>query len=325
MKKSFLVLIIFLLTIELAFAQGEQENIGSEKTKMGLLLYSEVDEATISIRSGVEKTCKENDVELEIYVIEQDYSKVPGFLQMLMDHGCEAIIDATWSAEVGLATEMTCKKSGIPLVTCDVEYGDYTHLVGPNNYGSGRINGEYAADWIAKKWDGEIDHIIGMYPIFTGDAVKGRLTGCFDVFKEKGLIDEADEANIVWFDGGATDLCYGYVLNWLQANPKAHHVFIINNNDSGALGSYNAVVAMGREKDCMITSFNCDSFALEHFATTDDSPWKASCNFNLSGYGALAVPMLLDIVKTGKDNYPHVLSTKTFMIDRSNIGGFYKK
>lgn len=322
MKKIALVTLILTVIICSVFAQGGQEQKTDEGYKFGLLLYSELDEATITIRAGVEKACKANDIELETYIIDMDYSKVPGYLQMLIDHGCDAIIDATWSAEVGLVTEMACKNAGIPLATCDVAYGDYAHLIGASNYGSGQINGDYVADWVAKNWGGNIDYVIGMYYMQGGEGVKARLDGCFDKLKEKGLITD-DE--ILWLDGAQTDVCYSYVMNWLQANPNAKNVYIVNNNDSGALGSYNAVVAMDREEDCMITSYNCDSFALEHFATSPDSPWKASCNFNLGGYGDIAVPALLDILKSGKDTQPHELNTKTFMVDHTNVSNYYKK
>lgn len=322
MKKLVLTILVLVVALWSVLAQGAGEQKAPEGYKFGLLLYSEIDEATISIRTGVEKACKANNIELETYIIDLDYTKVPGYLQMLIDHGCDAIIDATWSAEVGLVTEMTCKNAGIPLATCDVEYGDYAHLIGASNYGSGQINGEYVADWVTKNWGGKIDYVIGMYYMQGGEGVKARLDGCFDKLKEQGIITDD---KILWLDGAQTDVCYGYVMNWLQANPNAKNIYIINNNDTGALGAYNAVVAMGRERDCMITSYNCDSFALEHFATTANSPWKASCNFNLSGYGDIAVPALLDILKSGKDTQPHELNTKTFMVDRSNVKDYYKK
>ncbi|MEG1842787.1 MAG: substrate-binding domain-containing protein, partial [Clostridia bacterium] len=236
-------------------------------------------------------------------------------------HGCDAIIDATWGAEVGLTTSMTCAEKGIPLITCDVEYDSYAHLVGANNYGSGQVNGEYVSNWVNENWDGKIDYVLAMYLVSTGEGVKARLTGCLDVLQSNGMLPVED--HVIWFDGASTELCYGYVMNWLQANPDAKNVYIINNNDTGALGAYNACIAMARENDCMITSYNCDSFALEHFSTTENSCWKASCNFNLAGYGDIAVPALIDIIESGKDAQPHELNTKTFMVDRTNVANYY--
>ncbi|MEA4899738.1 sugar ABC transporter substrate-binding protein [Bacillota bacterium Meth-B3] len=317
MKKLTCILLAMVLVLGL----GAGATAEGAKRKFGLMLYSEVDEATISIRTGVEKACAENGVELETYSIEMDYTKCPTYLQMFFDHGCDAIIDVTWSAEVGLVTSQTCAAKGVPLITCDVGYDDYAHLVGANNYNSGRVNGEYVADWVKENWGGKIDYVLAMYLVSTGEGVKQRITGCLDVLGENGLMPADD--HVVWFDGASTELCYGYVMNWLQANPQAKNVYIINNNDSGALGSYNACVAMGREADCIITSYNCDSFALEHFATVENSCWKASCNFNLKGYGDIAVPALLDILNAGVDNQPHELNTQTFMVDRANVAEHY--
>lgn len=318
MKKLFCILLALCLTLGMcAIASAEEGGY-----KFGLMLYAEVDEATISVRSGFEKACAEHGVELEIYTIEQDWTKCPTFLQMFIDHGCDAVIDASWGAESGLLTSATCKEKGIPLVTCDVEYDDYAHLVGANNYGSGQTNGEYVTEWVNSNWDGKIEHVLALYPVFTGEGVKDRLDGCLDKLAENGLLP--DEANITWFDSDGTEDAMGYVMNWLQANPTAEHVYIVCNNDSNALGAYNAAVAMACEDKIMLTSYNCDSFALEHFATTEDSCWKASCNFNLAGYGDIAVPALIEILESGEDNVDHELNTQTFMVDRANVSEYFQ-
>jgi len=288
--------------------------------KIGLMLYAETDEATISIRTGVEKACAAAGVELAIGTIETDQTKCATLLENLLTQGCNAIVDATWGAETGLATSARCKELGIPLVTCDVEYDDYAHLVGANNYGSGQANGEYVVNWVKENWDGKINHVVAMYGFATGEGVRQRLTGCLDMLVAEGFITEDQ---IEWYDASNTEVAMSTVRDWLTAHPDATNVYIINNNDSGALGSYNAVATMGREDDVMITSYNADSFALEHLATTEDSCWKGTVNFNLAGYGDLAVPALIEIITTGEDNIDHELNTKTFVIDRANVAEYY--
>ena len=289
--------------------------------KFGLMIYSETDEATISIRTGVEKAAAEAGVELIIGTNQGDHTKTAAVLETILAQDIDALIDATWSAEVGLNTSAICKERGIPLVTCDVEYDDYAHLVGANNYGAGQANGEYAIKWINENWDGQVNQVIAMYGFASGDGVKARLLGCLDMMVEEGLITEDQ---ITWFDASNTEVAMSTVRNWLTGNPETDHVFILNNNDSGALGSYQAVQTMGREDDVMILSYNADSFALEHFAMTEDSCWKGTVNFNLAGYGDLAVPALVEILETGEDNIAHELNTKTFVIDRANVAEYYK-
>ena len=294
----------------------------ADKTyKFGLMIYSETDEATISIRTGVEKAAAAAGVELIIGTNQGDHTKTAAVLETILAQDIDALIDATWSAEVGLNTSAICKERGIPLVTCDVEYDDYAHLVGANNYGAGQANGEYAIKWINENWDGQVNQVIAMYGFASGDGVKARLLGCLDMMVEEGLITEDQ---ITWFDASNTEVAMSTVRNWLTGNPETDHVFILNNNDSGALGSYQAVQTMGREDDVMLLSYNADSFALEHFAMTEDSCWKGTVNFNLAGYGDLAVPALLEILETGEDNIAHELNTKTFVIDRANVAEYYK-
>ena len=294
----------------------------ADKTyKFGLMMYAETDEAAISIRTGVVKACEEAGVELIIGSNQGDHTKTAAVLETILAQDIDALIDATWPAEVGLNTSAICKERGIPLVTCDVEYDDYAHLVGANNYGAGEVNGEYAINWINENWGGEVNHVIAMYPYSGGDGVKARILGCTDMMVEQGLITEDQ---IIWFDASNTEVAMATVRNWLTGNPEADKIFILNNNDSGGLGSYQAVQTMGREDDVMLLSYNADSFALEHFAMTEDSCWKGTCNFNLAGYGDLAVPALLEILETGEDNIAHELNTKTFVIDRANVADYYK-
>ena len=288
--------------------------------KFGLMMSAETDEAALSIRSGVVKACEAAGVELIIGSNQGDHTKTPAVLETLLSQDIDALIDSTWSAEVGLNTSARCKELGIPLVTCDVEYDDYAHLVGANNYGAGQTNGEYAVQWINDNWGGEVNYVVAMYGFATGEGVKMRLMGCLEKLIEAGMITEEE---IVWFDASNTEKCMAHVRDWLTGNPEADKVFIINNNDSGALGSYQATQTMGREDDVMILSYNADSFALEHFAMTEDSCWKGTVNFNLAGYGDLAVPALLEILETGEDNIPHELNTKTFVINRDNVDEYY--
>lgn len=297
-------------------------NTGSYK--IGLMLYASSDEATITIMNGVKRAAEEAGVELVMGENGGDPTKTAALLQTMFSQDVDAIIDATWDASVGITTSQQCKEKGIPLVTCDVEYDDYAHLVGANNYGSGQVNGEYVANWIETNWDGEVEYVLAMYYYAGGEGVKARLDGCFDTLTEKGLMPA--EENVIWQDNnGTTEKSKTITTDFLTAHPDASKIYIITNNDSGALGAYNAALTMGREADCMITSYNGDSFALEHLATVEESCWKGTVNFNLGGYGDLAIPALLEILETGEDNIDHELNTVSFVIDRDNVGEYYTK
>lgn len=306
-------------------AEEPQEAEGNKGSyKIGLMLYASSDEATITIMNGVKRAAEEAGVELVMGENGGDPTKTAALLQTMFSQDVDAIIDATWDASVGITTSQQCKEKGIPLVTCDVEYDDYAHLVGANNYGSGQVNGEYVANWIETNWDGEVEYVLAMYYYAGGEGVKARLDGCFDTLTEKGLMPA--EENVIWQDNsGTTEKSKTITTDFLTAHPDASKIYIITNNDSGALGAYNAALTMGREADCMITSYNGDSFALEHLATVEESCWKGTVNFNLGGYGDLAIPALLEILETGEDNIDHELNTVSFVIDRENVGEYYTK
>jgi len=294
--------------------------------KIGLMLYSSEDEATDVIREGVEKAAEAAGVELIVGDNAGDATKTAALLQNILVQEPDAIIDATWDQSVGLTTSQQCKEAGIPLFTCDVEYDDYAHLIGANNYESGRKNGEFTAKWVKDNWDGKVDDVLVLAEMAGGEGVRMRNQGSLDVLDEQGMLPSED--HITWQDGkGSTDVCKTLVTDYLTAHPDSHKIFICPNNDAGGLGAYNAVLTLGRENDVIITSFNADSYAVEHLATTEekDSPWKGTVNFNLGGYGDIAIPALIEILKTGKDNFDHELNTETFVVDRTNAKDFMKK
>lgn len=288
--------------------------------KFGVMLYADTDESTLMIRGGIEKAAEAAGVELIITANGGDYTKNAALLENLLNQDVDAIIDATWSAEVGLVTSARCKEAGVPLITCDVEYDDYAHLLGANNYSAGGKNGEFAQAWIEENWDGQLDHVVAMYGFASGDGVKMRLQGCVDVLIEADYITEED---VTWFDAADTEVTMSVTRDWLTGNPDAEHVLLLSVNDSGGLGAYNAAATMGREENVIVLSYGANSFALEHLATVEESCWLGTVNFNLEGYGDVAVPSLIEILSAGEDNLPHELNTETFVISRDNISEYF--
>ena len=289
--------------------------------KFGLITNTESNEATISIRTGVEKACAEAGVELVIGCNQGDHSKTAAILETLLAQDIDALIDATWNSEVGRNTAAICQERGIPMVTCDVNFGEYAHLVGANNFAAGQLNGDYAIQLINENWGGEVNKVVSMYAFTTGEGVKMRSGACVDKLIEAGMITEED---VIWFDAATTEKCMSTVRDWLTGNPELDKILIINTADQGALGSYQAAQTMGREDDVMILSYNADSYAVEHMAMTPDSCWKGTVSFNLAGYGDLAVPALLDILETGEDNIAPELNTEVFIVSPENAKDYYK-
>ena len=304
-------------------AAAEAASAGKEGPyKVALMLYSSEDEATDVIKEGVISAAEAAGVELIIGDNAGDATKTAALLQNMLLQEPDAIIDATWDQSVGLSTSAQCKEAGIPLFTCDVEYDEYAHLIGANNYTSGRKNGEYVAEWVAANWDGQVEDVLALCEMAGGEGVRSRCQGSLDVLDEKGMLPSED--HITWQDGkGLTDPSKTLTIDYLTAHPDSHKIFIIPNNDGSALGAYNAALTMGREDDVCICSFNADSYAVEHFATTEEDSWKGTVNFNLGGYGDIAIPAIVEILSTGVDNFDHELNTETFVIDRSNAKDYY--
>ena len=290
-----------------------------KKVKVGLISFNEATESSALIANGVREAAEKYGVELVTADINGDQSQVIKNVDLLIQQEVDAIIDATWNADVGATAAQKCRDAGVILIACDCLYDDVTHMVGADNYTAGQVIGAYMADYVKANWNGEVDYLVIVNEEAAGETTQLRMGGGIDALKAAG-IDIPDD-KIFWFDSmGQMLKAKEVTTDFLTAHPDGEKILIDCLNDESGLGSLAAVQSSGREDDCLIYSYGGEPSSAANFKK-EDNCWIATVNFNLPKYGELAMATIFDLLE-GKDR-PLEQSPDLGVIDRSNVLEFY--
>jgi len=301
---------------------NEVSNISDkEHYKIALLNYAESFESSKLILDGMKRVAEEYGVELVTADINGDPQRIPQTIDLFLLQNVNAIIDASWFADVGKITVEKCKERGIPLITCDVPFDEeYSYLVGADNYKSGVVAGTYMAELIKTKWEGQIDHLVITFPEVGGPFVRERMQGGIDSLKKEGI--NLPDSKVIWFDtGGETLKTKTMVTDFLTAHPDSYRILIGSNNDASGLGALSAVETVNRSSDCFIYSYGAEPTAIDNLKTKENI-WIASVNFSLNKYGDFAIPSAIRLIQ-GDKNVPRLQTPELVMIDRSNVQEYF--
>ena len=290
-----------------------------KKVKVGLISFNEATESSALIANGVREAAEKYGVELVTADINGDQSQVIKNVDLLIQQEVDAIIDATWNADVGATAAQKCRDAGVILIACDCLYDDVTHMVGADNYTAGQVIGAYMADYVKANWNGEIDYLVIVNEEAAGETTQLRMGGGIDALKAAGINIPDDK--IFWFDSmGQMLKAKEVTTDFLTAHPDGEKILIGCLNDESGLGSLAAVQSSGREDDCLIYSYGGEPSSAANFKK-EDNCWIATVNFNLPKYGELAMATIFDLLAGGER--PLEQSPDLGVIDRSNVLEFY--
>lgn len=299
--------------------EAPAEEAPAEKVKIGLISFNEATESSALIANGVREAAAANNIELVTADINGDQSQVVKNVDTLIQQDVDAIIDATWNADVGAMVAQKCRDAGVILIACDCIYDDQTHMVGADNYTAGLTIGAYMADYIKENWDGAVDYLVIVNEEAAGETTQLRMGGGIDAMRDAGI--DLPEDKIFWFDSmGQMLKAKEVTTDFLTAHPDGKKILIGCLNDESGLGSLAAVQSSGREADCLIYSYGGEPSSAENFKK-EENCWVATVNFNLGKYGDLAIASILDILN-GIER-PLEQSPDLGVIDRSNVLEFY--
>lgn len=340
MKKTILSSLVFVLICSVLISCTNNENTKSKeqettnpaesqkesstnqtdsdrKYKIGINSYAENFESSQRyLQSFKQAAEKAGNVELVYADCNADPQKVAPNYDAFILQNVDAIIDASWMGEVGSVAVEKCKNAGIPLVTCDAPFDkEYSYLVGTDQYQAGIIAGEYLAEVIKEKWNGELDYLVFEYFQSGGPQVERRMRGCLDGLRSKDIKIEDD--NVFWFDNEAqTQKTNQITLDFLTGHPDATKIIFGTNNDPCAIGVVSAVEAAGRQKDCISYSYGGEDSALD--LLKKENCYIGSVSFQQMLYGDFAIPAAVHLIE-GRDDVPKVQGPTPYMITRENL------
>jgi len=173
-----------------------------------------------------------------------DVTKELANVENLVAQDIDVLFIDACDGEASAAAIRVANKAGIPVVSLNAKVAnvDMITYISADNYGAGKLAGEY----LAKKLNGRGEILIINGPPVT--AVLDRIDGVKDVIKKYPGMKIVGEQIM---ENSIADGLY-VAENLLLGHPEADGFFTMN--DYGFLGAYTALEAIGKEKQIIITS-----------------------------------------------------------------------
>ena len=232
MLKKILLVAAFIV----AFTMSVSTSYAKEDLRFAFSIPNIANPYFIAVNQGFEDRCKELGVEAVTVDAKYDVAKQVSDFENLMMQGINGILTCPIDQNALIPVVEQAKAQGIIIISEAQEVDNATAKFTMDEYKYGSIIGTNAAKWINEKLGGEAEVII-----ISQDNVE-------PVIQRGNGIQETIEklcpkATIVARQAGDTPaMGMRIVENILQAHPNVK--VVTGNNDSGALGGYEAVLSM---------------------------------------------------------------------------------
>jgi ABC-type sugar transport system substrate-binding protein len=245
----------------------------------------------IAVKKGFEDRCKELGIQSVVndakYDAATQFSQVENYTAM----GVDAIVVAPVDAR-GITTVVDKAKAKKIVVISEAQGFDNADAnVIVNDYDYGVAGGKNAAKWINEKLGGKAE--VAIVAQDNVEAVIKRGNGIEDTIKKL-----CPNAKIVARQTGDTpELAMKIAETVMQAHPNVKVWQCVN--DSGALGVYQAIKAMGKNSaDFYVGGADATAEALAKMKETG-SIYRATVDIDPYGTGKKCVDVMLDYVRHG--------------------------
>ena len=281
------------------FATGQSENTDEKKMKFAFSIMSLENPYFIAVKEGFEDRCEELGVESIIVDAKYDVAKQVNDIENLIISKVDGMMISPIDQNALLTLVDTAKKAGIGVVSeaqrIDNAHGIYTI----DEYEYGVAIGKNAAKWINEKLDGKAEVIIisqdNVEPVIQRgngiqDTIESLCPGAKIVARQAG--DSPEKGMRI-------------VESVLQNHPNVK--VITGNNDSGALGGYEAVKAMGLDTpDFFVGGADATAEALSKMKEPG-SIYRATVDIQPYYSGAYVADMLYRYATEGFPSEPEVV------------------
>lgn len=278
-------------------SSGSNNSGGNEGEKKLTFAYSIMvmdNPYFIAVKQGFEDRAKELGINTVVNDAKYDAATQINQIENYITQKVDAIAIAPIDSKGLESVVEEARKAGIITIgqAQPVENADGNYIV--HEYDFGYLNGTNVAKWINEKLGGEAEVLIIAQD--NVEAVKRRGDGLEDAIKEF-----APNAKIVARQTGDTpELGMKIAETVLQSHPNVK--VIAGTNDSGAIGAYEAVMAMNKATpDFYVGGADATAEALAKMRE-ENSVYRFTIDIDPYGTGRRLVDMMLEYVEEGPKN-----------------------
>lgn len=315
--------------ISSAEAESVESGSGSGSSSGGITIgfcnYGESMDFFKTVKESMERACEANGDKLLYATSDADAGKMRSNWDSFVSQGADIIVDASILGDAGSSLATQYKNEGkIPVVSVDNVY-ENAYFFGVNNQGAGEAAGEYLAQKVKEKWDGQVDCMLQFFLASNGEEVQKRNQGIYDGMVANGVELSKDKVDWVNAQGTAQSgydpaVMKSLVSDYLSAHPDDHHIVIGCFNDDGGSAAYNAAKGAGREDDVMIVSHNADQVALDNLSQNEENCWIATVSYQPQKYGDQIVDLCEKIV--AGDQVDDQTYAEVLVVDHDNAADY---
>jgi fructose transport system substrate-binding protein len=234
----------------------------AEDIIVGLITKTEINPFFVKMKEGAQAKAKELGVELRSYAgkVDGDNESQVAAIESLIAAGAKGILITPSDTKAIVPTVQKAREAGIMVIALDTPLEPITEAdatFATDNFKAGELIGQWAA---ATLGDGAKDARIGfldltpMEPTVDYLRDQGFMKGFGIDIKNPTDIGDEDDPRIAGHDvtSGNEEGGRKAMENLLQKDPTINVVYTIN--EPAAAGAYEALKAVGREKDVLIVS-----------------------------------------------------------------------
>lgn len=239
----------------------------------------------------------------------------------LLTKGIDALIEFNVDASVAPVIMEKANTAKIPVFAIDIPHPGATFF-GANNKLAGEIAGEYLGNLAKTEWNGQIDCLMLVDQMASGDLPRQRVLN-YEPGIQKYVPDFNKNKDQIFFVEGKQDAgtAQQVVSDFLSAHPDWHHILMGSLQDDGYRGLVAAVEVAGRQKDVLAVGQN-ENFWLEYVKTHKEENFaRGAVAFFLTDYGKWLMPAVRD--KLDGKTIPDSVYVDHVVVDRSNVAKYF--
>jgi ribose transport system substrate-binding protein len=186
------------------------------------------------------------------------------------------------------------RKADIPLIAIDVPHPNATYF-GVDNFEAGHEVGAILANYAQRKWNGQVDRVIGVGFSEAGSFVQSRITGAFDGIRE-GLPHLSSDRFSQIEGRGMREASHRAMKEVLRNHHRGERILVAAATDSSALGVLDAARELGCEQDFAIAGQDCIPEALSEMRS-GKSALVGSISHEVETYGPRLIQLGIALLR----------------------------
>lgn len=296
---------------------GAEEADGAEDAEyvVGFANIAESNQVSIDLGDCIVEECEKLGMKVIRVNNDFDGAKAVKNVDDLLTMGIDALIEFNVDESVAPVIMEKCDAAGIPVFAIDIPHPGATFFGADNEY-AGKLAGEYMAELAKEEWNGEVDCLLLVDQMASGELPRKRILGSIPPLEEAipGFTEDQ-----VFFVEGKQDAATAQqvVSDFLSAHPDWHHILIGALQDDGFRGACAAVEVAGREDDVLAVGQNENFFVEYARANPEENFVRGAVGYFLTDYGKWLAPAVKDKLD-GKD-VPENVYVEHQVITRENL------